>query len=126
MLLHPALAKAHAVHAFDRADPQLDENVEIRLAWASDAPGLVKLAQLDSALAAAAELPARAAAGDVLVATVEGKLVAALSIRDGLLVSDPFRRTGTLLALLELRRRQLGRAERRHRLSLPMLRPRHS
>jgi hypothetical protein len=88
----------------------------------SDVPGLVQLARLDSAPAAVGELPGRARGGDVLVATVDGALVAALSIPDGLLVSDPFRRTDGLLALLQLRRRQLGRAERRHRLPMPRAR----
>ena len=124
MLLHPALAKAQALQAL-AADPQLDEAVEIRLAWPSDLPALVRLAQLDSDPAAAAELSERAADGDVLVATIHGRLVAALSIPDGLLVSDPFRRTEKVLALLELRRRLVGRAERRHRARVPMLRPRH-
>ena len=129
MLIHPALAKSDGLHGLRRANPTPTETspVEIRLAWPSDAPALVRLAQLDSALAAAAELPGRAAAGDVLVAIVDDEPVAALSVADGLLVSDPFHRTDSLIALLHLRRQQLMHAERRLRRGrLGMLRLRHT
>jgi hypothetical protein len=133
-LIHPALAKADGLHGLARAHPAPEPSltpaapaVEIRLAWAFDVPALVRLAQLDSALAAAAELPGRAATGDVLVAIVDDEPVAALSVTDGLLVSDPFHRTDSVIALLHLRRQQLAQAERRHGLArLGMLRPRHS
>jgi S-(hydroxymethyl)glutathione dehydrogenase/alcohol dehydrogenase len=75
----------------------------------------------------AAELPGLAATGDVLVAFADGELVAALALADGLLVSDPFRRTDRVIALLHLRRRQLAQAERPRVLArLGMLRARHS
>jgi hypothetical protein len=135
-LIHPALAQADGLHAVMRAHPvpepsepatRSEPAVEIRLAWASDGPALVRLAQLDSALVAAAELPGLAATGDVLVAFADHHLVAALSLADGLLASDPFRRTDRVIALLHLRRRQLAQAERRHGLArLGMLRARHS
>jgi hypothetical protein len=122
MLLHPALARARALDAIDSVP---DATVEVRLAARADAPALVRLAQLDSALAAAAELPGRAAAGDVLVASSDGAIVAALTLSDGLLVSDPFHRTTDLVALLHARRHRLAHAERR-RGRLGVLRPRHS
>jgi hypothetical protein len=133
-LIHPALAKADGLHGLARAHPMPEPPLapkplaaEIRLAWPSDAAALVRLAQLDSALAAAAELPGRAATGDVLVAIVDDEPVAALSVADGLLVSDPFRRTDALIAQLHLRRQQLAQAERPHGLGrLGMLRLRHS
>jgi hypothetical protein len=124
LLHHPALAKAQALRA-PRERRGDEPPVELRLGWASDAPALARLAQVDSAPAAAAELPDRARDGDVLIATVDGRLVAALSLVDGLLVSDPFERTDRAIALLHLRRRELARAERR-RPRLAMLRPRHS
>jgi hypothetical protein len=123
MLLHPALAKAQALRNLEHQPTEPE--VQLRLAAASDAPALVHLAQLDSALAAAAELPGRARAGDVLIASVNGRPAAAVALSDGLLVSDPFVRTDRVIALLQLRRRQVSRGERR-RARLGMLRPRHT
>jgi hypothetical protein len=118
-LPHPALARARALDA-------LPSPIALRLADQADAAALVRLAQLDSALAAAAELPARARGGDVLVAESQGRLVAALSLSDGLVVSDPFTRSEPVIALLHDRRRQIERGERRQRRDrLNALRPRH-
>jgi hypothetical protein len=121
-LPHPAFARARALDAL----PSPTTAIEIRLAGQADANALVRLAQLDSALAAAAELPARARRGDVLVAESRGKLVAALSLGDGLLLADPFTRSEPLIALLHARRGQIVRGERRQRRGrLGVLRPRH-
>jgi hypothetical protein len=127
MFIHPALARYDGLNLLRREEyrPNDAEPIEIHLATEADAPGLVRLAQLDSALAAAAELPTRASSGDVLVATIRGRIVAALALADGLLVSDPFHRTDELIRLLHLRRHQIGRAERPRR-RLAVLRPRHS
>jgi hypothetical protein len=126
--LHPGLARLNGLEALRHAshEPVRDTGpIQIHLATAADAPGLVGLAQHDSALAAAAELPALARGGEVLVAATQGRIVAALSLRDGLLVSDPLHRSDELIRLLHVRRHQIGRAERPRR-RLAVLRPRHS
>jgi hypothetical protein len=118
---HPAFAKAYGLDAI----PEPATPVRVRLASAHDAPALVRLAQLDSALAASAELPTRAAEADVLVAEHDGELVAALSLSDGLLVSDPAHRSSGLVALLHRRRYEVAKGIRRRR-RLKVLRPRHT
>ena len=127
-LPHPAFAQLNGLQAL-RAAPQdapPDAGpIEIHLATKADAPDLVRLAQLDSSPAAAAELVSCASDGEVLVASTSRGVVAALSIPDGLLVSDPRHRTGVLVRLLHVRRHQIARAERPRRL-LGVLRPRHS
>jgi hypothetical protein len=55
--------------------------------------------------------------GPVLGIEVEGKLLAAISLATGELISDPFSRTAELRTLLELRARQLRR--RGSKLRLP-------
>jgi hypothetical protein len=57
-----------------------------------------RLAALDSSL------PPR---GELLGASVGGKLVAVLGVGSGQLVADPFRRTAELVELLRLRAAQL-------------------
>jgi hypothetical protein len=127
-LPHPALAQFDGLQSLRAMphEPAPDAGrVDIHLATKADAPALVRLAQLDSAPAAAAELAGRAGVGEVLVATTSQGIAAALSITDGLLVSDPRRRTDELLRLLHARRREIARAERPRRL-LGVLRLRHS
>jgi len=127
-LPHPAFAQLNGLAALRAAphEPAIDVGpVEIHLATNADAPGLVRLAQLDSSPAAAAELVSCAAEGGVLVAATRNGIAAALSIHDGLLVSDPHRRTDELVRLLHVRRHQIARAERPKGL-LGVLRPRHS
>jgi hypothetical protein len=77
----------------------------LRFAGPADAAAIDRLAQLDSR---------RAPRGAVLLAEVDGSSWAALSIDDGHAVSDPFRPTGELVALLLERARQIKRA-RTHR-----------
>ena len=72
--------------------------IVLRRATAADADRLETLARLDSA---------RVPAGDVLVAELDGRLQAALSLTDGEAVADPFRRTADLIALLRMRADQL-------------------
>jgi hypothetical protein len=127
-LIHPALAQANGLAALRAAphEPAPDAGpAQIHLATKADAPGLVRLAQLDSSPAAAAELVSRASGGEVLVASTSEGVVAALSLVDGLLVSDPRQRTDELVRLLHVRRHQIARAERPRRL-FAVLRPRHS
>ncbi len=75
----------------------------IRRAHAGDALALGRLAQLDSTLYSG--VPA-------LVAEVEGRMLAALPLEGSRAFADPFERTTEALALLELRRDQLARAQR--------------
>lgn len=65
--------------------------IAIRLASERDRHAVERLAALDSA---------PAPHGDVLIAEVDGEPWAALSVRDGHGVADPFRRSGAILDLL--------------------------
>lgn len=67
--------------------------IAIRPALPSDRRALTHLAELDSA---------PALLGPVLVAEVDGRIVAAHGIRSGAQVADPFVHTAELLKLLEL------------------------
>ena len=75
-----------------------ESGIVLRLAMAADADRVETLAQLDSA---------RVPGGEVLLAEVDGRLQAALSLADGGAVADPFRRTAGLVALLRMRADQL-------------------
>jgi hypothetical protein len=84
-------------------------SVNVRFASPDDRGALERLAQLDSTT------PPRMAA---LLAEVDGELVAALPLRAGKAVADPFRTSGDLVQMLELRVAQLsGRARSRRRAS---------
>ncbi len=78
--------------------------ISIRAATASDGPALARLAALDSA-----PVPF----GPVLLAEVDGRPKAALSLRDQSVVGDPFARTAELTELLRVHAR--ATAEREHR-----------
>lgn len=66
--------------------------ITIRPAYADDYDALARLAALDSA----AGVPPR----PLLIAEVDGTLRAALSLRDGTAISDPFFASARLLTLL--------------------------
>ncbi len=86
----------------------VSDPVTIRSAYADDAASLARLAALDSA-----EVPA----GPMLIAEVEGELRAALSLRDGAALADPFVPTVALVRLLRLRAELMGgRPDQRHAL----------
>jgi hypothetical protein len=70
--------------------------ITLRLANATDAGALERLAQLDSC---------RLPAGPHLVAVSEGRIDAAISLATGEVVADPFRRTTELCELLRCRAR---------------------
>lgn len=72
--------------------------VLIRLARDADLPLLWDLAEVDSA---------RPLAGAALVALVDGEAWAAVSLRDGRVIADPFRATAPAVALLRVRAAQL-------------------
>jgi hypothetical protein len=76
--------------------------VTIRHAFPDDALALLRLAALDSS-----EPPVAPA----LVAEVGGELRAALSLRDGGVIADPFHRTQALVDLLHARASQLTAAD---------------
>jgi hypothetical protein len=82
------------------------ETLTIRMAVSADAEALGRLAQLDSA--------PPPAPGPMLVGEVDGELRAALPLRGGRGIADPFRPTVELVAIL---------AERRRQLTPPPLRP---
>lgn len=91
-----------------------EPTVTIRYARPEDALSLLDLAALDSSYAPH---------GSVLVAEVEGRLWAALSLDDGHMIADPFRPSGELSFLLAQRARQIARTaprdnSRLRRLSL--------
>lgn len=67
--------------------------ISIRAATSNDGPTLTRLAVLDSA-----PVPF----GPVLLAEVDGEPRAALALRDGSVVADPFAPTADLVALLRV------------------------
>jgi hypothetical protein len=73
--------------------------ITIRLGSQADDAALERLAGLDSTVAPAAP---------VLIAEVNGRMRAALSLRDGRSVADPFVATSGIVQLLASRARQLG------------------
>jgi hypothetical protein len=72
-------------------------HINIRLANEADNSRLLRLAALDSA---------PAPHGPVLVADLDGEIVAAKPIAGSRSIADPFRRTADVRELLELRARQ--------------------
>ena len=72
-------------------------SIAIRLATDDDDRTLTRLAALDSA---------PAPHGAVLVADVDGEIVAARSLSEAHSIADPFRPTADIRELLELRARQ--------------------
>lgn len=77
------------------------EHLIVREAVPADFDALVRLAALDDR---------RVPSGKIVLAEVDGELVAAVSL-DGHAVADPFRPTADLVGLLELRAAQLREAE---------------
>lgn len=106
------LLRAAAAHRRGPEPPPAADDaasVTLRFGFPDDAAGLARLAELDSA---------RPPDDPVLLAEVDGKLRAALSLRDGAVTADPFHSTGALVELLRARGRQLtdgGRARTRRR-----------
>ena len=78
---------------------RLWQGLTVRLATHADAPALARLADLDES--AAPTEP-------VLLGVVMQRPVAALSLRDGRVIADPFTPTADVIELLSLRARQLG------------------
>ncbi|HEV3391121.1 MAG TPA: hypothetical protein VG057_19010 [Solirubrobacteraceae bacterium] len=80
-----------------------DSTIVIRPNRAADDRALARLAGLDSA-----SVPAE----PLLVAEAGDELRAALSLRDGAVIADPFHRTAQLVTLLQTRAAQLLRDDR--------------
>ena len=78
-----------------------NSTVILRPATADDTTALRHLAQLDSA-----EMPS----GSVLMAVVDGRPLAALSVDTGAVIADPFSRTIDLVAVLQERASRIRRA----------------
>jgi hypothetical protein len=78
-----------------------DASVLIRRAGAEDEPALARLAALDER----PELPG----GERLIGELGGRIVAALDVRSGRAVADPFAPTSAIVELLGLRAAQVRR-----------------
>lgn len=86
--------------------------ITIRRVVADDEAEIARLAELDSA--------GSPPAGELIVAELEGRMLAVAAVDGGWAIADPFSRTAELRALLELRAAQLrGRDEERKRSIAP-------
>jgi hypothetical protein len=91
----------------------LRSQITFRPGYADDHLALVRLAALDSAV-----IPAE----PLLVAEMDGEMSAALSLRDGTSIADPFRPTADVVALLRAHAAAATRApQRRRRVLQPRL-----
>jgi hypothetical protein len=84
-------------------DDGADADLALRRARTHDACDLERIAQLDST---------RPPHGDVLVAELDGEMLAWIELDSGRTAADPFRRTAAPVLLLLLRAGQLGSAGR--------------
>ena len=84
----------------------LSSQIIIRPGYADDHQALHRLAALDSAAVPAEPL---------LVGEMDGELSAALSLRDGTSIADPFRPTAEIVALLRAHAATAERTPRRRR-----------
>lgn len=80
-----------------------EATLTLRLGTPADENQLIRLAALDSATT-----PTQ----PVLLAEVDGRLLAGLGIADGRVVADPFHLTAELIGLLRTRAHQLAAAAR--------------
>jgi hypothetical protein len=85
---------AHSA-AGNRADTSQPRALSIRMAVPEDGSALRRLAQLDGRRPLEVSL--------LLVAEVDGEVLAALPLDGGEAIADPFRRTATLVAMLKMR-----------------------
>jgi hypothetical protein len=75
-------------------------NLTLRNATVSDDAALTRLAALDSS---------RVPSGELLVAELDGTLVAALSVDTGAAIADPFEHTAAIVDSLRVRARKSDR-----------------
>lgn len=85
-------------------EPKQAGVIALRHAGDDEAGDLERLARLDSA---------RPLVGEALVALVDGRLVAAISLADGRVIADPLAPTTEARALLHTRAAQLAKTPRR-------------
>jgi hypothetical protein len=98
------MRRAAALGGPGRGDAEA--TVTLRYAVFDDAPDLLRLAQLDSA---------EPLTDPILVAEVDGRLTAALSLSESRVIADPFVLTAATIELLRARARQLAWPGRRRR-----------
>src|SRR5215212_6734676 len=104
MLLLPSTKSSEIrIDGSQRPVVELPETVLVRNAAADDEGRIRRLARLDDR---------RLPSGPFLVAELGGEPVAAMSLTTGVVVADPFRRTGDAAELLRLRSAQIAARER--------------
>jgi hypothetical protein len=108
--MHRSLSYAHTSR-----DGTGGGNLAIRRGHPSDAAELRSLAALDSA---------RPLTGDTVVAVVDGRVVAAVSLHDGRVVADPFEPTADIVHMLRMHTAGGRSRAARPRLKVPRLAPR--
>jgi hypothetical protein len=86
--------------------PAAERSVTLRFGFPADETRIARLAELDSS---------RPPPHPVLLAEVDGQLLAALALSDGSVVANPFHRTADLIDLLRARARQLDGRRRPRR-----------
>ena len=77
------------------------DSVAVRLARPEDEQAIRRVAALDDR---------KVPSGRVLVAEVDGEVIAVLSVTDGGSAADPFRWTSDVMALMEMRAQQIAAA----------------
>lgn len=92
-------ARRNNTEAHISTTPPIDARVVLRPAQLQDGAAVAQLAALDDA--------ARPK-GDLLVAELDGRIVAAVPLDGGRAIADPFRRTADLVELLRSRAVQLN------------------
>lgn len=101
--LAEGVRRAAHLRALHHRPASADVEITVRALAADDAGALDRVAQLDSR---------NAPAGALIGAEADGMLVAAMSVRDGATVSDPFASSSAAaVELLRLRARQLAAVE---------------
>jgi hypothetical protein len=75
--------------------------ITLRLAYPDDAAAVARLAALDSR---------RVPSGPLLLAEIDGEPWAAIALKSGTVIADPFRPTAALVDLLRRRRHALAAA----------------
>jgi hypothetical protein len=101
--LHRSAAAQHGAQVVEQPKPA-GNVIALRRAGDDEVGDLARLAGLDSA---------RPLDGDVLVALVDGRLVAAISLADGRVIADPLAPTTEARALLHQRASQLAQTPQR-------------